>query len=201
MQCEIHKTCAIVGLAMACALTPTPVGAQVHAYGSTWVHRDADHGTMVHAEDDSSCVLEFPDRCFGGMMAPDSVFCEFQIVTIESLPDWCLVACQLEMHDPDGGSMMAGHMMPHGFFRRSLELTIHYEPGAVAGQGIDPVNLVLVTRVDGYEIVSGAVHDSSANVFRVSTSRPADWYGVADRTNLPLAVQRTSWSRVKATYR
>jgi hypothetical protein len=125
---------------------------------------------------------------------------EFRIVPPENLPDWCPVGYDLEIHDPDGGSMMSGHMMPHGFFRRSLQLTIHYEPDAVAALGIDPGNLVLVTSADGYEIVVDAVHDADSNVFRLSTSRPAGWYGVADRTNVPVAVKQIPWGSVKANY-
>jgi hypothetical protein len=201
MQYGTHRIIAVLALILAMALVPAAARAQEHAHGSTWVHRNADHGTMLHAEGDSLCVLEFPDRCFGGMMAPDSVHCEFRIVPPESLPDWCPVADDLEMHDPDGGSMMSGHMMPHGFFQRSLQLTIHYEPYAVAALGIDPADLVLITSTDGYEIVAEAAHDADSNVFRLSTSRPAGWYGVADRTNLPVAVEDVPWGRVKATYR
>jgi hypothetical protein len=192
----------MIVLAVALGLAAADGNAQTHAHGSAWIHPNADHATIVHAEGDSLCLLEFPDRCFGGMMAPDSVHCEFSITPPESLPSWCPGGYDVDIHDPGGESMMGEHMMPHGFFQRSLPITIHYDVDAVAAAGIDLANLALVRRTSaGYEVVETASHDPQAAIFQVSTGRLASWYGVADRWNLPVPVEQASWGKVKARYR
>lgn len=184
------------------AYAPATVQAQMHADGSTWIHRNDDRGTMLHAAGDSLCWLGFPSRCWGGMMSPDSLFCEFWTVDPDSMPQDCFFAYRCSIEDSSGHSMMSGHTMPHGFFRQQIDLVLHYDPAAVSTAGLDVADLVLVTQgTGGYGIVTTAIHDPSSSVFRLSTDLVASWYGIVDRSILPAAVQATSWSGLKRTYR
>ena len=132
------------------------------------------------------------------MMMPDSLYCGFRLAPPESLPRGCAAAYRMHIRDPQGGCMMSGRMT----FRLSPSLTLHYDPQAVAALGMPSANLVLIRPVTGgYEIVAEATHDPEAALFRLSTSMPSTWYGVADRANLPVAVEATSWGYVKRTYR
>ncbi|HZL85529.1 MAG TPA: hypothetical protein VFD07_09160 [Candidatus Krumholzibacteria bacterium] len=87
-------------------------------------------------------------------------------------------------------------------FRFDLTLTLHYDAQSATALGIPSANLVLIRRVSaGYEIVAEAEHDPQAALFHLTTPMPNEWYGVADRSNLPVAVASSSWGIVKAAYR
>jgi len=179
-----------------------PVQAQVHSHGSTWIHRDDDRATLLHAPADSLCWLGFPARCWGGMMAPDSLYCEFWTVPPESLPTDCFFAYGCSIEDPAGHSMMPGHRMPNGFFVQQVEVVLHYDPAEVSAAGGSVGNLVLVSRDDsGYSMVTAASHDQSGSRFELSTDQVASWYGIVDRSLLPAAVRSSSWSGLKRSYR
>lgn len=181
---------------------PVTASAQMHAHGSAWIHRSHSRDTMLHARGDSLCLLEFPSGCWGGMMSPDSLFCRFWTTPPESLPQGGFFGYHCSIQDPAGRSMMSGCMMPAGFFRRQLHVTFHYDQEVVRAAGLDANDLALVTLHDGtYELVAGAVHDPASAVFEFFTSRPASWYGVVNRSSVPLALRNTSWSELKATYR
>ena len=179
-------------------LAPAALQAQVHAQGSCWIQRNAAQSTWLHARGDSLCNLEFPPACYGGIMMPESLYCDFRTAPPESMPRGCAAGYQLDIRDPQGGCMMTGRMT----FRLALPLTLHYDPQAVAALGIPSANLVLIRRVNAaYEIVTEAEHDPQAALFHLSTTLPSMWYGVADSTNLPVAVATTAWGTVKAAYR
>lgn len=193
----------LAGIAVALVVQlPTTVSAQMHAQGSVWIHRGHNHDTMLHAQGDSLCLVGFPSGCWGGMMSPDSLFCRFWTAPPESLPPGCLFGYHCRIQDPTGRSMMSGCMMPGGFFRRQLPVTFHYDPEVVRAAGLEANDLVLVTLHDGtYEAVTEAVHDSENSAFRLSTARLASWYGLVNRSSVPLAVDNTSWSGLKEIYR
>lgn len=185
-------------LAATLGLAPATLQAQMHAQGSCWIQRDAAQSTWLHAQMDSLCFVQFPSACYRGMMMPESLYCDFRTTPPESMPRGCATAYQMDIRDPQGGCMMTGRMT----FRLDLQLTLHYDPQAVAALGISNADIVLIRRVSaGYEIVAEATHDPQAALFHVSTPMPSMWYGVADRTNLPVAVAETSWGSLKAAYR
>ena len=192
--------------ALAVVLLPPAASAQVHAHGSGWLHRGAGYGTMIHAYRDSLCTLGFPAACHGGMMGPDSLLCTFRSVPPDSMPHpmgrYCPVALRCEIRGRDGQLMMPGHMTPMGLFQRPIELTFHYDPAVMAAGGIALADLVVTTWADGaYTIVAAATHDVGSSVFRVSSARLAEWYGLADRSALPTAVEHSSWGQIKVTFR
>ncbi len=83
-----------------------------------------------------------------------------------------------------------------------MVLNLHYDPDVVAALRTSAADLVLIRLVSGrYEIVEEASHDPDTALFRLSTTLPASWYGVAERSSLPVAVEPSSWGQVKASYR
>lgn len=185
------------------ALAASEAGAQMHAHGSTWIHRDSEHGTMLHASGDSLCVLEFPDGCLGnGMMGPDSIYCEFALTPPDSAPHDCVLVVHCEVHGGGDEGMMPDHMTPPGLFQRQLQVTLHYDADFVTGMSIDPANLVVTTWVgETIEVVEEATHDTAAGAFRFPSSSLSRWYGIADSSRLPVAVKEANWGQVKDTYR
>ena len=172
--------------------------AQIHAQGSCWIQRNAEQPTWLHANGDPLCLLQFPAACYRGMMMPEYLYCDFRVMPRENMPRGCAAAYEMHMRDPQGGCMMTGGMT----FRLDLSLTLHYDPQSAADLEIPSANLVLIRRVSaGYEIVAEAEHDPQAALFRLTTPMPSEWYGVADRSNLPLAVESSSWGVVKAAFR
>jgi hypothetical protein len=92
--------------------------------------------------------------------------------------------------------------MQDGFFRTDLQCAFHYDPEIVASSGIDPNDLVLVTRASGdLEVVSQATHDVEESTFHLSTSRIASWYGIAEKSSIPLSTEKATWSQIKSQYR
>ena len=173
--------------------------AQIVAHGSCWIQRNAAQPTWLHANGDPLCLLQFPAGCYrGGMMMPERLGCDFRVIPRESMPRGCAATYEMHMRDPQGGCMMTGGMS----FRLDLSLTLHYDPQSATALGIPSANLVLIRRVSaGYEIVAEAEHDPQAALFRLTTPMPSEWYGVADRSNLPVAVESSTWGIVKAIYR
>jgi hypothetical protein len=187
-------------------LVPASAIAQFHAHGTAWIRRNAPIGTMVHARGDSLCTIEFPASCHHGMMSPDSLYCSWQSVSPEDMPApmarYCVAGFRCEIRDEHGQLMMPGHMTPRHLFRSPLELTIHYDPAAVAALGVDPANLTVTTWINGAPtMVTGAVHDQDVSRFTMSATQVADWYGISDRTALPTGVEGSTWGQIKATYR
>jgi len=188
----------VVLLGASLGLAPATLQAQMHAQGSCWIQRNAEQPTWLHASGDPLCLLQFPASCYRGMMMPDSLDCDFRTTPPESMPHGCAAAYEMDIRDPQGGCMMSGRMT----FRLDLSLTLHYDPQSVADLGIPSANLVLIRRVSaGYEIVAEAEHDPEAALFRLTTPMPSEWYGVADRSNLPVAVASSTWGIVKHAYR
>ena len=177
--------------------------AQTHAEGSAWIHRGSEHATMLHADGDSMCLLEFPAGCLGnGMMGPDSIYCQLVITPPDSAPHDCLMVVHCEVYGEHGEYMMSSHRTPHGLFQREVRLTIHYDADDVRRLGIDPDDLVVTTWSGGtLEVVDGTTHDIAAGAFRFQSSSIASWYGIADSSSLPVAVEQIDWGRVKDTYR
>ena len=203
MTSIVQRAVSGVAIVFALALAVPEAEAQMHAEGSTWIHRGSEHATMLHADGDSLCLLEFPDGCLGnGMMGPDSIYCEFALTPPDSAPHDCVVVVHCEVYDEGGADMMPNHRTPHGLFQREVNLTIHYDADYVASLGIDPENLVVTTWAgETLEVVGEATHDIAAAVFRFPSSKIASWYGIADSSNLPVAVEEINWGQVKDTYR
>ena len=170
-----------------------------HGTGSVWIHRRDGCPTMLHAREDSLCQLEFPSRCWGGIMSPDSLFCRYWTAPPESLPPHCLFAYGCSIQDPDGRSMMPGHRMDEGFFRQPLAATFHYDAAAVRILGLGAEDLALVIQQDGGYQVVAATADPVNATFQLNVARLSSWYGIVARKEL--AATPESWSQVKAKYR
>jgi hypothetical protein len=173
--------------------------AQHHADGSAWIDRDASEATQVHMMGDPLSFVEFPEQCFGGMMAPDSLLCELEILPENQWPEQCPIAIECVVTDPDGQHMLDGTGMHGNMMRKETSITIHYDPDQVEGMGIDTENLCLGQwNGSGYEARPGAIHNSSAATFVFSTVDPGGSYAVIPRATVPASA--FSWSKLKARH-
>ena len=177
----------------------TPAEAQHHAVGSARVYPDAPEATQIHLQDDLLCFVEFAERCFGGMMAPDWLLCEFHPLPEHEWPEQCPIAVECVVTDSDGHHELDGSGMHGNMMRSEVALTIHYDPDEVDRMGIDPTNLCLAVRSgSGYEACPGAIHDRGAGTFTLSTFDPGGVYAVVPRASVPTLP--TSWSKLKARH-
>ncbi len=77
------KRCVLVLIALV-ALRPTNSLAQHHY--SDWIYRSAADTTIVRCWNDSLSTVSYPPGCMGmGMMYPDSLFCQFRSLPLDSL--------------------------------------------------------------------------------------------------------------------
>ncbi len=199
-RARFSRLCAFAVFAIICAF-PGLSAAQMHANSSVWIHRNDGYPTTLHARGDSLCRLEFPSRCWGGMMSPDSLFCRFWTIPPESLPPHCLFAYGCSIQEPDGHSMMSGHMMDGGFFRQQLRVTFHYDAAAVSAAGLETDDLVLVIQHNGIYEVLEAEPDKASSTLRLDVTRLSSWYGIMARSQVPTALGSAAWGEVKEKYR
>lgn len=172
---------------LAFVLTSTgPASADpVHAVREAWVLRDAPVVTRVHHEDDPLCWVEFEEQCFGGMMAPDSLLCEFEPLETEEWPEQCAVAVDCRVTDPTGQPTMDGGGMHGGMMRREVTVTVHYDPEDPGQWGLDAGDLCLARREAGRFVpCEGAVHDPATSTFTLATFAPAATYAVVPRSTV-----------------
>ncbi|MBW2507858.1 MAG: hypothetical protein JRE81_04445 [Deltaproteobacteria bacterium] len=178
---------------------PLPTHAQHHAVGEAWIHRDAPQATRVHLPEDPLCLVEFQERCFGGMMAPDSILCELGPLAESDWPEQCPIAIECLVSDPDGHPMLDGTGMHGEMMLRDVHLTVHYSPDRIMEMGLDATSLCLAIW-DGarWVIESEALHDPALATFSFSTRMPTARYAVLPRTAVQEA--RMTWSKLKTLY-
>lgn len=173
---------------------------EVHAVREAWVHADAAVTTRVHHEEDPLCWVEFDEQCFGGMMAPDSLLCEFEPLPMEEWPEQCSVAVDCRVTDPAGQPTMDGGGMHAGMMRREVTVTMHYDPDELADWGLEPGDLCLARREgERFVICDGAVQDVAASNFTLSTFAPAAAYAVLPRA-IVVSTTRPGISGLKSRY-
>ncbi len=192
---------ATLHVVLACIL-PLSAIAQIHEYGSCWIERGDLDDTILHADGDPLCTLEFPSDCFGGMMSPDAILCILEDLPENMLPENIAHGVHCAVEDDHGSDMMnGGHMMGMGFFQRSVVLTVDYDLDRIASMGMRQEDLVLVIEVDGnYQVMDQATHDLSAHHFTLPTNELADWYGVADGSRLLVGAENSSWGELKVSF-
>lgn len=183
-------------------ILPLDAIAQTHEYGSCWIEQADLDDTILHADGDPLCTLEFPSDCFGGMMSPDAILCILEDLPEDMLPEDIAHGLHCVVEDDQGSDMMnGGHMMGMGFFQRSVVLTVEYDLDRIASMGMRPEDLVLVIEEDGqYRVMDQAIHDLSTHRFSLSTNELADWYGVADGSRLLVGTENSSWGGLKANF-
>jgi hypothetical protein len=176
-----------------------PANAQHHAIGSALIYRDAPEATRIHLQDDSLCFVDFAEGCFGGMMAPDWLLCEFNLLLENEWPEQCAVAVECAVSDSHGHDTLDGTGMHGNMMRSEVSITIHYDPDEVETMGIDPERLCLAQwNGSGYQACPDAIHDRGAATFTISTFDPGGIYAVIPRTTVPALP--TSWSKLKARH-
>ena len=180
-------------------LDSSSANAQHHADGSAWIDRDASEATQVHMMGDPLSFVEFPEQCFGGMMAPDSLLCELEILPENQWPEQCPIAIECVVTNPDGQHMLDGTGMHGDMMRSNVSMTVHYSPDSVAQLGMNPASLRLAVW-DGadYVISQGAIHDPASATFTLSTRIPGARYAVISSVTVEAAP--VSWSQFKARH-
>ena len=180
-------------------LGSSSANAQHHADGSAWIDRDASEATQVHMPGDPLCLVEFPEQCFGGMMAPDSLLCELELLPENQWPEQCPIAIECVVTDPDGQHMLDGTGMHGDMMRSDVTMTVHYSPDSLAQLGMSSANLGLgIWDGADYVISQDAIHDPVSATFTLSTRIPGARYAVISRITVDAVP--ISWSQFKARH-
>ncbi len=118
-----------------------------HPWSGSWMHRDAVGSTTIYCPSDSLSWMNHPSgSMMGGMMFPDSLFCQFEEIHPEFVPgdfDSTLFACfYMNMFEPDESGMM-NEMGSNGMMRFNLstEFRFHYDELMINNINISDVSI------------------------------------------------------------
>jgi hypothetical protein len=171
-----------------------------HELGQAWIHKDDPVTTRVHLVSDELCFVEFEERCYGGMMAPDSILCVFDPLPESEWPEHCLVAIDCEITGPDGEPMFDGGGMHQSMMQRAAVLIVPYSPATMTEMGYGHEDLCLVRLgSSGMELCGEAVQDRQASTFTLVTTAPTSSFAVVPQSVLVPAEVR-SLSGLKSRY-
>jgi hypothetical protein len=113
-------------------------GAYAQMGHSNWIHRDASDTNVVYCLNDTTSTLRFPPGSMSGMMFPDSAYCQFELMCLDSLTmpsdstmlGWCRVqlgedSTDFNLMHMDGGM---GHMGHNSMgFIDDVEYDLHWD--------------------------------------------------------------------------
>ena len=171
-----------------------------HEVGQAWIPKNDPVATRIHLPNDEFCFVEFEERCYGGMMAPDSLLCVLEPLPEGEWPDECVFAVDCRITDPDGGHMFDGGGMHQSMMQRAVVLTVHYSPATMAQMGYGHEDLCLVRfGSSGMELCGDAVQDAQASTFTLSTTAPTSAFAVVPQSALAEA-ETGSLSGLKSRY-
>lgn len=121
---------------IALLLVASSAFAQMHH--SNWIHRDASDTSVVYCMNDTTSTLGFPPGSMHGMMFPDSAYCQFELMCLDSLTmpfdstmlGWCRVqlgedSTDFNMMHMDGGMGHMGHNSME--FTEGVDCDLHWD--------------------------------------------------------------------------
>jgi hypothetical protein len=171
-----------------------------HEVGQAWILKTDPVATRIHLASDEFCFVEFEERCYGGMMAPDSVLCVLEPLPEGQWPDECIFAVDCSITDPDGGHMFDGGGMHQSMMQRPVLLTVHYSAAKMSQMGYGHEDLCLVRLGSaGMELCGDAVQDPQASTFTLSTTAPTSAFAVVPQSAL-VGAETGSLSGLKSRY-
>ena len=157
-------------------------------WSGNWVHRNANHDQFVFCPTDSASWLQFgPGSMMGGhgMMFPDSIFAQFELMHPDSLPghvdSTCIVGYHTNIADQNRRSMMGGGMS-HGMqFRQNIGHQFHLNAEMMAERGIhdhEGIELRYYDESRGWLPMQGGDYDQANMTVDYSGDSISSYYGL-----------------------
>lgn len=161
-------------------------------WSGRWIHRNISDTTRVYCPTDSASHIGFT-RGFmgmgmmgGGMMWPDSLFCQFEQMHPDSLP-WmqrnrAVMGFHAEVFNPQGTTMMQYGMQGHGRmgFQSGLHMRFRVHPDSLRsrGLGLNQVSLHYLDSDNQWKPASNQTVDSQTNSIVISSSQAYSFYAI-----------------------
>jgi len=159
-------------------------------WSGRWVRRNFWDTTYVHCPTDSLDWVAFPQGCMmgmGWMMAPDSIYCQFEEIYPDSLPggpdETRFAGYYFNFYRPSGHGMMGWQGMGRGMmrFNRELSFHLHYEQGELEGRDLLEENIKLKywdENSSKWVSVSGYSVNTEANVISFRSTQINSYYAL-----------------------
>lgn len=151
-------------------------------WSGRWVHRNAPDTTFVFCPTDSLDWMGYPPQSMpGGMMFPDSIFCQFEEVHRDSLPgmiDSTMFDGYYSEIIRDRGRHMRGGMMMG--FNRDISIQFHYDENELHRRGFAEESLhLLFFDDDGVWKTLAATINTAANTVQINTNSLSTFYALS----------------------
>ncbi len=152
-------------------------------WSGRWVHRNATDTTFVYCPTDSLDWMGYPPQSMpGGMMFPDSIFCQFEEMHPDSLPGMIdstmFEGYYSEIIRNRGGHMRGGGMMMG--FNRSIPIRFHYDENELHRRGLSEESMrVLFFDNDQTWKPMSATVNTNANTVQLSSNSLSTFYALS----------------------
>jgi len=148
-------------------------------FGGGWMHRNMSGAMNFYTPFDNEDVFTVHSGWAdggmgGGMMFPDSLFCEFDEVYPEEMPDVnAFAGYEISLTKPDGQDMMSGSMGKSINFSADSDYRLHYTDEQLDLYNVNETTIKVKMwdeQADGWEIIPASL-DAQNNVVTFSTSK------------------------------
>lgn len=165
----------------------------VPPWSGGWIHRNSPNNEFVYCPTDSLSWLNFVPGCMMGMMGmmfPDSIFAQFEILHPDSLPalfdSTCFVGFHLNILDDNLNPMMGGRQGRWGGmmmgFRLGIGHNFHFSNDMLALRGINnpqEISLRYYDSQNGWRPVSNYKVDYQKNTVSFSSTNTQSYYALS----------------------
>ena len=157
-----------------------------------WIHRNLVDTATIYCPTDSLSRARFSSGFMGmgmmggGMMWPDSLFCQFEQMHPDSLPGMprgqALMGFHLDAFNPQGTPLMQSGGMGHGSmtFQQPVRMRFHLDPDSLSRRGLS-MNQVALQFLDSdnqWKVATSQIVDASTGSITVSQLAAYSFYAL-----------------------
>lgn len=167
-----------------------------HFMGGGWIHRFMNQAQHAYSPFDHNDWMNINPGWHGGMMMPDSLFCQMIEIFPQNTPNLqnqnAFAGYELGLFNTNGGNMlqMGGMMGGHMNFANSVQFKLHYNDIQLQGFNIDESSVTVKywdEQSSTWVEPSNTVLDQANNTITFSDSRVSS-YLILTGTENPLSV-------------
>jgi len=147
-----------------------------------WVHRNAADTTFIFCPTDSSDWVGYPPQSMHGMMFPDSIYCQFEEMPVDSMPGQpdssMFEGYYTEILGSHGRHMRGGGMMMG--FSRDISFRFHYDEAELHRRGLSEASIQMRYLDSNLNWQTAPISglDTDANIISLSTTTVQTFYAL-----------------------
>ncbi len=151
-------------------------------WSGDWVHKNASDTTFIYCPTDSMDWMGHPPQSMHGMMYPDSMYCQFEEMPVDSMPgmtDSTMFEGYYTENFRDHGNHMRGSGMMMGF-NRHIAVRFHYNEHELHRRGLSE-ETIQVYYLDGnfnWQVISGVSVNTETNTVSMSQNQVRTFYAL-----------------------